>query len=309
MKKFQIKDVSKLLGISTYTLRYYEKIGLLNFVKRNSNGDREFESRDLITINTVICLKQTGMPLKDIKNYLQLIAGGLATAEERKEMFLKQKQKVISEIADLQKALQVIDRKVSYYDEAVNSQSLDVCQEERQEWLQNILAGKEKAKKISTTLQTIEQLTQANAEVIAQDWHYDGEYDFYDMENDLEDYDEIVTPELRGDRYFQVLDDQGQLTAFFCLEPTTEPGRIELGLGMAPELTGQGRGSQLLQVIDGYVRQQGQYSKITLAVASFNQRAFKVYQKAGFVVTGRKQMPSNGGSYEFILMAKELMQR
>lgn len=144
MKKYQIKDVSDLFGISTYTLRYYEKIGLLNFVKRNESGVREFDASDLITINTIICLKKTGMPLKDIKEYLKLVAEGIDTAPQRREMFLKQKQKVIDEIAALEKSLTIIDRKINFYDEAVKKQSLDVCRNDRKEWLKEILAGKEK---------------------------------------------------------------------------------------------------------------------------------------------------------------------
>lgn len=144
MKKYQIKDVSDLFGISTYTLRYYEKIGLLNFVKRNESGVREFDASDLITINTIICLKKTGMPLKDIKEYLKLVAEGIDTAPQRREMFLKQKQKVIDEIAALEKSLTIIDRKINFYDEAVKKQSLDVCRNDRKKWLEEILAGKEK---------------------------------------------------------------------------------------------------------------------------------------------------------------------
>ncbi|WP_278960266.1 hypothetical protein [Lactobacillus apis] len=50
----------------------------------------------------------------------------------------------------------------------------------------------------------IGQLSQANAEIIANGWHYEGEYSFYDMENDQEDYDEIMSQELRSDHYYQV---------------------------------------------------------------------------------------------------------
>jgi len=52
---------------------------------------------------------------------------------------------------------------------------------------------------------------------IAKDWHYEVPYDFYDMKNDLEDYEEMVSPEARGDRYYQVMRD-GELYGFFCLE-------------------------------------------------------------------------------------------
>lgn len=153
----------------------------------------------------------------------------------------------------------------------------------------------------------IEQLSQKNAEVIAQNWHYDGQYSFYDMKNDQEDYNEIITPELRSDHYFQVLNENGQLTAFFCLDPIEkEPSQVEVGLGMAPELTGHGRGITLMKIIQDFVEQKQQYKKIILSVAEFNQRAQKVYQKAGYRVTGTEDIASNGGTYKFILMAKTL---
>lgn len=144
MKKYRIKDVSELLGVSTYTLRYYEKIGLLNFVKRDENGIREFEPADLMTINTIICLKETGMSLKNIKEYLKLADDGLNSVEKRKKLFLEQKQKVTKEIAALNKSMKIIDRKINFYNEAAKKQSLNVCQSDRKAWLEDILAGKQK---------------------------------------------------------------------------------------------------------------------------------------------------------------------
>lgn len=146
MKKYRIKDVSELLGVSTYTLRYYEKIGLLNFVKRDENGIREFEPADLMTINTIICLKETGMSLKNIKEYLKLADDGLNSVEKRKKLFLEQKQKVTKEIAALNKSMKIIDRKINFYNEAAKRQSLNVCQSDRKAWLEDILAGKQKVR-------------------------------------------------------------------------------------------------------------------------------------------------------------------
>ena len=63
----------------------------------------------------------------------------------------------------------------------------------------------------------IEPLTQQHALEIANDWHYETPYDFYDMKNDLEDYEEIVSLEARRDRYYQVLREE-EFYGFFCLE-------------------------------------------------------------------------------------------
>lgn len=84
------------------------------------------------------------MPLKEIKKYLQLADNGIGTAEQRRSMMVHQKQRVLDEIASLQKSMRVIDRKIKFYDEAVKKQTLNVCQDDRKEWLDNILAGKEK---------------------------------------------------------------------------------------------------------------------------------------------------------------------
>lgn len=144
MKTYHIKEVSEMLGISSYTLRYYEKIGLLSFVKRDNNGVREFLPKDLVTIKTIECLKKTNLPLKDIKNYFKLVDQGLDTAKERRELFVKQKQKVNKEIEELEKTLKMINYKLHYYDEVLKTGDLNSCDEERQELIADIVAGNEK---------------------------------------------------------------------------------------------------------------------------------------------------------------------
>ena len=79
----------------------------------------------------------------------------------------------------------------------------------------------------------IEPLSQSHALEIANDWHYEAPYDFYDMKNDPEDYEEIISPEARCNRYYQVLR-EGKLYGFFCIEAKGE-GTLELGLGLKPE--------------------------------------------------------------------------
>lgn len=142
---YSISDVSEIMGISIYTLRYYEKIGLTSFVNRNENGVREFSKADIVTLNTVYRLKQTGMSLKDIKHYLELVETGVSTVSERKEMFQTQKDKVEKKIADLQRSLETINGKVHYYEEAEKHGSLAVCHDEREAFVQKIMSGNMKA--------------------------------------------------------------------------------------------------------------------------------------------------------------------
>lgn len=145
----------------------------------------------------------------------------------------------------------------------------------------------------------IRKMRQSEALEIADRWKYDGEYAFYDMTADPEDYAEITSPELRGDRYFSVFDN-GVLIGFFCVD------QGELGLGLRPDLTGQGRGSAFLAEILDFVRENYKLEKLRLSVASFNQRAVKTYKRAGAVETGFAEVPTNGGIYEFTLMELKL---
>jgi len=148
----------------------------------------------------------------------------------------------------------------------------------------------------------IAQMTQAEAIEIADRWKYDGEYAFYDMTEDPEDYDEITTPELRGNRYFSVFDG-GELTGFFCVEQ--EGADVSIGLGLRPDMMGHGKGKAFLEEIIRFVKDNCTFEKIRLDVASFNQRAIKVYERAGFVKTGTAQVSTNGGVYEFTFMELE----
>ena len=155
--------------------------------------------------------------------------------------------------------------------------------------------------------QKIAMLSQKNALIIANKWHYNGQYAFYDMKNDQEDYDEIISPQLRKNNYFQILDADDNLVAFFCLDPDKKKKeQVEVGLGLAPNLTGHGRGREFMTVIENYIKNNYDYQVIVLAVAEFNVRAIKVYQKAGYVITGTEMVHSNGGIYKFNIMTKKL---
>lgn len=149
----------------------------------------------------------------------------------------------------------------------------------------------------------ITHLTQANADQIARKWHYKDRYSFYDMENDPEDFEEIITLALRDDKYYQVLNDKDELVGYFCLERLSEK-KVEVGLGLRPDLTGQGLGFNFVKGIEAFIQDNFNYKVIVLSVASFNKRAIKVYQRAGFGVDGSKLQKSNDGIYEFINLSK-----
>lgn len=150
----------------------------------------------------------------------------------------------------------------------------------------------------------IEILSQINAEAIANTWHYKGIYSFYDMVEDPEDFEEIISASLRGNRYFQVVNDD-ELLGYFCIEPISSE-KAEIGLGLKPDLTGQGLGLSFLLLIESFILKQQKYKTFVLSVVSFNERAIKVYLKAGYLKVGTEIVTSNNSKYEFIIMEKDV---
>ena len=122
---YSIGQVARKTGLTTHTLRYYEKEGLLPFVRKNSSGLRVFSDNDLGWLAMIECLKETGMPLKGIKQYIDWFEEGDSTLPQRLEMFCRQKEKIEEQIALFQKHLTKIEYKINLYREAVKLGSLE----------------------------------------------------------------------------------------------------------------------------------------------------------------------------------------
>ncbi|PFG05308.1 GNAT family protein [Bacillus sp. es.034] len=143
-------------------------------------------------------------------------------------------------------------------------------------------------------------MTQEQAENIAFKWHYDGDYSYYDMEADAEDLAEFLNPEERGNTTFAVSKDK-ELVAFFSVSRIAD-GIFDIGLGMRPDLTGKGNGIEFLSTGINFVQSEFKSEKITLSVATFNQRAIKLYRKVGFKDVETFMQDTNGSTFEFLKM-------
>jgi len=91
---YTIKEISKKMGITPYTLRFYEKEGVLPIVDRDANGVRMFNEHYIDCIETVQALRSTGLPLAEIKQYVELYKIGNSTLQQRKKLLVLQKSKV-----------------------------------------------------------------------------------------------------------------------------------------------------------------------------------------------------------------------
>lgn len=120
MSTYTISQVAEIMGVSTHTLRFYDKEGLLPPVDR-VGGRRVFHESDFAWLRILNCLKNTGMPLKDIRHYFELAQGGDSTLQERYEMILRQKQAILDQISALEQNLKEVEYKEWYYRSAMEA--------------------------------------------------------------------------------------------------------------------------------------------------------------------------------------------
>lgn len=125
---YSIGQVAKRLGLTTHTLRYYDKEGLLPSVHKSSSGLRVFTEKDLEWLIIIECLKGCGMHLKDIKHYIDMCMQGDSTIAERLAMFKKQKEHLALQMKQLQAHMEKIDYKIAYYTEAAKRGGIDAVQ-------------------------------------------------------------------------------------------------------------------------------------------------------------------------------------
>ncbi len=115
---YTIGEMAKIVNVPPSTLRYYDKEGLLPFVERTEGGIRMFKESDYEGLCIINCLKNSGMPLKDIKNFMQMVSQGDASIESRLELIEKQRTRVLQDLEKIQQLLKILDYKVWYYSTA-----------------------------------------------------------------------------------------------------------------------------------------------------------------------------------------------
>ena len=115
---YTISEAAQKTGLPPSTNRYYDKEGLLPNIKRK-NGIRVFEDMDLRLMGLLTCLKNTGMPIKRIRDYVELTSKGDDTLRERYEIIKAQRQFVLDQIEQLQYYLEELDFKDWYYNKAL----------------------------------------------------------------------------------------------------------------------------------------------------------------------------------------------
>lgn len=111
-----IAEVSKQYELTPDTLRYYERIGLIPPVHRNSSGNRDYTEDDCRWVSFIKCMRSAGLSIEVLMEYVTLFRQGDETREVRKELLEAQRRELIKRIEELQDTLAVLDRKIAGYE-------------------------------------------------------------------------------------------------------------------------------------------------------------------------------------------------
>ena len=115
----KIADVSEQYGISSDTLRYYERIGLIQPVHRTESGIRDYNELDIRRVEFIKCMRSAGLPIEVLIEYVGLVQQGDKTIETRKEILMEQRELLVARMKEMQKTLNILDHKIEVYENAV----------------------------------------------------------------------------------------------------------------------------------------------------------------------------------------------
>lgn len=120
-----IKEVSEKYGISSDTLRYYERVGVLPPITRTSGGIRDFGEEDLVWIELVLCMRSAGLPIEAIIEYVRLFQLGDSTFSARLKLLSEQRRKLIEQREKIDITIDRLNYKITKYEKAVKTGQLD----------------------------------------------------------------------------------------------------------------------------------------------------------------------------------------
>lgn len=115
-----IAEAAAVTGVSAHTLRYYERAGLmLTPIDRASSSHRRYSDADIAWVQFLTRLRWTGMPIAVMRRYTELVRQGEATVAERRDLLLRHRETVRTQLSEITASLRAIDHKINIYDQEI----------------------------------------------------------------------------------------------------------------------------------------------------------------------------------------------
>lgn len=119
-----IKEVSEKFDITADTLRYYERVGLIPPVARNASGNRDYQEKDVDWVEHTVCMRNAGVPIEALIEYVKLFQMGDATFGARQDLLKEQYEKLEEQRKQIEATMDRLHYKISKYEEAVKTGKL-----------------------------------------------------------------------------------------------------------------------------------------------------------------------------------------
>lgn len=122
---YSIAEAAAATDLTPDTLRYYERDGLmLAPVSRSATGHRRYSEGDLTWIQLLTCLRGTGMPIRDVRQYAELVRAGAGNEQARLDLLRAHRAHVLAQLAEVQEHLGAIDRKIGIYTDKIETDTI-----------------------------------------------------------------------------------------------------------------------------------------------------------------------------------------
>lgn len=118
---YTVKEVAELLDLTKHTIRYYSDKGLVPNIQRDKNNNRLFNEESINWLTGIKCLKECGMSIESIKDYIDLCLGGDSTVQARYDIILEQRAAAEIQLEKAKKRLKYMEEKVSHYHDIINN--------------------------------------------------------------------------------------------------------------------------------------------------------------------------------------------
>lgn len=123
-----ISEVSKKYNLTQDTLRYYERIGMLSNIPRNKSGIRNYDEKSCNRIEFIKCMRDAGVEIEALLEYMELFEKGKSTAQRRKEILEHQREKLLEKQNKITTSLERLNYKIKLYNEIVVGKKKDFAE-------------------------------------------------------------------------------------------------------------------------------------------------------------------------------------
>jgi DNA-binding transcriptional MerR regulator len=123
-RELTVADAARETGVSAHTLRYYERAGLLQPVERDGSGHRRFTADDVDWVTVITKLRATGMPIRRIRQYAELVWAGEGNERERLALLEAHREEVLARLAEIERNLELVDYKIGLYRDRLATEAM-----------------------------------------------------------------------------------------------------------------------------------------------------------------------------------------